>query len=402
MAEGFRKEGYRVDVLTSLPNYPKGKIYDGYKRILCKHEIHKGVGIFRYWIYATISRNSIVRIFNMVSLAVTIWLFSLKRQRIKSYDIVVIQTPTLLVASSAMFLFKNLYGKNCVLNVSDIWPLTAVDLDAITVGSKSYRFMAALERYLYRKSDGILGQSEEILNHVEQELRSLGGKWDLTCQMASDEVLNSKIWQQNKKLFLYRNLQLPHALTSHKEKHNPLKLVFCGMLGVAQDVAGIVRNIPFTELGVEFHLLGGGKQYDEIRQYIADHPDCNVYAYGFVPKEEILDRMKEMDAGIVPLANRIRGAFPSKVFDIIPQGLPILFCGGGEGASFIKEHHLGYVSTPGDYTALIENIRMLRDMSSREYKLLSINCVKTSLEKMNFNIQIRECKAFLERITNYK
>ena len=29
MAEGLRQQGAEVDVLTSLPNYPKGKIFDG-------------------------------------------------------------------------------------------------------------------------------------------------------------------------------------------------------------------------------------------------------------------------------------------------------------------------------------------------------------------------------------
>lgn len=400
MAEGLKGEGCEVDVLTSLPNYPKGKIYDGYRGRVCRHEIHNGIGLFRYWIYATISRNPLARILNMVSLAVTIWLFSFRRKRIKGYDAVVIQTPTLLVAASAMFLFKTLYSRKCVLNVSDIWPLTAVDLGAMAIGSRSYRFMAWLERYLYRKADGILGQSEEILNHVELEIMSLRGTWDSSLEKDSDEVLNSRMWQQNKRLFLYRNLQPTHVLPFRKKKHSPLRLVFCGMLGVAQDVAGIVRNVPFAKLGVEFHLLGGGKQYDEIRQYIADHPGSNVHAYGFVPKEEIADRMKDMDAGIVPLATRIRGAFPSKVFDIIPQGLPVLFCGGGEGASFIKEHHLGYVSTPGDYAALEGNIRRLRDMSSEDYEKLSAHCVRTSQDKLDFKKQIRECKAFLERITN--
>jgi hypothetical protein len=37
------------------------------------------------------------------------------------------------------------------------------------------------------------------------------------------------------------------------------------MLGVAQDVLGIVKNIPFKELGVEFHIYGGGKQLDDIK-----------------------------------------------------------------------------------------------------------------------------------------
>ena len=396
MAEGLKRQGCEVDVLTSLPNYPKGRIFDGYRGCVSKHEVHEGVDLFRYWIFATVSRNPLFRIINMFSFAVMIWLFAFKRSRIKSYDRVIIQTPTLVVGASAMALFKGLYGRQCVLNVSDIWPLTAVDMGAMSKGGRSYQFMAALERYLYRKADGVLGQSEEILNHVAQDLLEIRGQWGSDKEKDTDEVLNSKLWKENKQLFLYRNLQTYHV-GDHKAKNNTLKLVFSGMLGVAQDVAGIVKNVPWKELNVEFHILGGGKQLEEIQAWISENPDAGVFAHGFVPKEEIAGRLREMDASIVPLATRIRGAFPSKVFDILPQGLPILFCGGGEGAAFISSREVGYTSAPGDYEALVGNIKMVRDMSAADYEAMSARCVKVSQEELDFKRQIVECVRFLKR-----
>ena len=57
MAEGFIAEGAEVDVLTCLPNYPKGRIFDGYRgRLYKKEKTGKGT-IFRYWTYATVSKN---------------------------------------------------------------------------------------------------------------------------------------------------------------------------------------------------------------------------------------------------------------------------------------------------------------------------------------------------------
>lgn len=394
MAEGLKKQGCEVDVLTSLPNYPKGRIFDGYRGCISKHEVHGDVNLFRYWIFATVSRNPVFRILNMFSFAVMIWLFGFKRKRIKSYDCVIIQTPTLVVAKSAMRLFNGVYGKKCVLNVSDIWPLTAVDMGAVKMGSRSWKYMAGLEKYLYKKADGVLGQSEEILNHVAQDMLVQQGKWDETKLRDTDEVLNSMLWKENKKLFLYRNLQTYHV-GEHKAKNPKLKLVFSGMLGVAQDVAGIVKNVPWKELNVEFHILGGGKQLDEIQAWIAENPDAGVFAHGFVPKEEIAGRLQEMDASIVPLVTRIRGAFPSKVFDILPQGLPILYCGGGEGAAFIARREAGYTSAPGDYNALIENIKKLRDLSTEEYEAMSARCVKISQEELYFDKQMKETYDFL-------
>lgn len=374
MAEGLKSLGNDVDVLTSLPNYPKGRIFDGYRGRICKEESRNGVNLIRYWIYATVSKSPIARILNMFSFAIMIWLFAFRRKLIRSYDAVIIQTPTLVAAKSAVRLFKRGYGKKVILNVSDIWPSTAVDMGALKEGSRSYRYLAGCEKYLYKHSDAILGQSNEILQHIAQFK-------DCPSRM-----------------FLYRNLQVYPMDKEYKKKGNPVKVVFSGMLGVAQDVAGIVRNVPFKELGMEFHILGGGKQLEEIQAYISEHPDCNVFAHGFVPKEEIASRMEAFDASIVPLATRIRGAVPSKIYDILPQGIPILFCGGGEGASFISSHDTGYVSDPGDYDGLIDNLKKLRDLSEVEYEKMSANCIRTSKDELNFDKQMRECNEFISSV----
>lgn len=403
MAEGLKRQGCEVDVLTSLPNYPKGRIFDGYRGKLCKHEVHEGVSLFRYWIYATVSRNPVARGVNMVSFAVMIWLFAFKWRRIKSYDFVIIQTPTLVVAKSAMMIFKGLYGRKCILNVSDIWPLTAVDMGAMQMGSRSWKFMERLENYLYRKADGVFGQSEEILNHVAykslefrvENLETVEKYKGLESDC--DAVLGSDLWKKDGRLFLYRNLQTYVLSGEGKKRGEPLRMVFSGMLGVAQDVAGIVKNVPWKEIGVEFHIFGGGKQLEEIKAWIAANPSCNVFAHGFVPKEEIASRLREMDASIVPLATRIRGAFPSKVFDTLPQGLPILFCGGGEGAQFVASRDVGFTSEPGDYAALQVNIEKLRNMPVAEFQAMSARCIKVSREELDFEQQMKATYDWLMR-----
>lgn len=392
MAEGLKKQGCEVDVLTSLPNYPKGRIFDEYRGCVSKHEVHEGVDLFRYWIYATVSRSIVARVLNMFSFAVMIWLFAFKVRRIKEYEAVIIQTPTLVVAKSAMIIFKKLYGKKCILNVSDIWPLTAVDMGAMAKGSKSWKYMDRIENYLYKNSDGVFGQSEEILNHVRCKMQ--GGKGD-----DSDEVLGSEMWKEDGRLFLYRNLQ-QYGLSGRKQRGEKLKMVFSGMLGVAQNVTGIVRNIPWEEMDVEFHIFGGGKQFDEIQDWIAANPGCNVFSHGFVPKEEIADRLREMDASIVPLVTRIRGAFPSKVFDILPQGLPILFCGGGEGAKYVASRNVGLTSEPGDYAALRANIEKLRDMSKDEFCAMSGRCIEVSRSELDFEKQMKAAYEWLASITS--
>jgi glycosyltransferase involved in cell wall biosynthesis len=243
-------------------------------------------------------------------------------------------------------------------------------MGVMKIGSMSYKLMAFLERKLYKRADAILGQSNEILNHI------------------------SKI-EPSKKLFLYRNLQKYEIASTPRIKSNPFKIIFAGMLGVAQDVLSIVKNIDFKSLEVEFHIVGGGAQYELIKEYIVSNPNCNIVLHGIVPKEKMAEEYSMMDAAIVPLMVNIKGAFPSKIFDILPMGLPILFSGSGEGASFIENNNIGYVSDPSDYNSLTNNIKLISSLSEEDYRTLSSNCLNVVHKDLDFDNQISSCYNFL-------
>lgn len=172
MAEGLSGLGIKVDVLTCLPNYPKGRIFDGYRGAFSKTEDVNGITVFRYWTYASISRRPLVRLASMCAFATTLWCFALKRKRIKSYDKVIIQTPPVLAAASAMLLFRCCYRKKVVLNVSDLWPLSAVELGAMKEGGVYHGVMGRIERFLYRKATACQGQSKEIVDYIKRMSRA--------------------------------------------------------------------------------------------------------------------------------------------------------------------------------------------------------------------------------------
>lgn len=370
MARGLREYGASVDILTSLPNYPKGKIFDEYRHRIYKGDKEGTDSVFRYWTYATVSKNPMLRAWGMMSFALMMWMFAFKRKRIRNYDVIVVQSPPLFVSFSAIILFKCLYRKKVVLNVSDLWPLSAVELGAMRGDGIFYRLFSRIERFIYKNSDGILGQSEEILEHING-------------------------YNSPNKKFLYRNLQRYNTVVKSKKRHSPVKVVYAGLLGVAQDILSVVTNVDFKSMGIEFHIYGGGNQADSIKSYIRAHEDSKVFYHGMVSKENISDELPNYDASIVPLVKRIKGAVPSKIFDLLPMGLPIIFCGGGEGADIVKEYGLGFVSEPKNYLELENNLREISEMSEEAFKEMSLRCVNASETKFNFETQMNSLYQFL-------
>lgn len=376
LVRGLKERGAQVDVLTCLPNYPKGRIFDGYRGRFSMKENLDGVNVYRYWTYATVSKGVVRRALAMTSFAVTMWAFGLKRKLIRSYDKVIIQSPPIMVSASAMTFFKCCFGKKVVLNVSDLWPGSAVELGFMKENSLPFRYTSRQERKIYRRADAVMGQSNEILERV----RSL---------------------EPQKRLFLYRNLsRMTAELQPWKERTaspRHLKIVYAGLLGVPQDVLSIVRNVDFESVGAQFHIYGGGNQADSIKNEIAAGKK-NVFYHGVLPKEQMNRVMGEYDVSLIALVKSITGAVPSKIFDTLPLGIPLLFCGTGEGAAIVRENGFGLVSEPSDYRMIESKIREFAMMEADEFQACSDRCKDASALSFNFDSQFDSFMEFLSRI----
>jgi glycosyltransferase involved in cell wall biosynthesis len=371
LAQTLKKKGYDVEVITALPNYPTGKIFEGYKRKLRVIEKYDDISIRRYWHLPSNSNNPFLRIISMFSFAITIW-FSLFHLLRSKPDFIIIQTPPLFVGLSSVWLSKLTKAKR-ILNVSDVWPLTALELGVVKKGL-FYSFSEWVEKKMYKGSQLILGQSNEILQHVNKFVSYPS--------------------------FLYRNLESVSPYLDNTPFFNPSaskpKIVYAGLLGLAQGVYPIIQNIDFKQLGIEFHIYGNGVEQEKIEAFISENADCNIFYHGSIPKSEMPITLSKYHATIVPLTTRIYGAFPSKIFMGISNGLPIFFCGEGEGADFIKEHQIGWVAHSSDFKQLNENIKTFNSLSNDEYQTLRGNCRKLASNSCNINFQADSFDIFLK------
>jgi len=368
MAEGLVRRGNEVTVICPMPNYPEGRIFEGYRGRFSLNEWVNGVEVQRYWIYPSNSKNVIARVLSMFSFSVSQLSFLFKYKKLKSYDRIIVQHSPLMVSFFAIFFFSKV-NRNIVLNVSDLWPLSALELGAIGEG-RFYSLLEKIERYNYRKSRLIMGQSQEILDHVE------------------DFVGTPK--------FLYRNLQDTVPFRAVPGRDGALKIVYAGLLGVAQGVNKILRAINFSALNVEFHIYGDGAERREVEEYISSGRDAGVFYHGMVSKTQLYKELENYHAAVIPLVTSIKGAVPSKIYEMTQLRVPILFCGGGDGAAIIGRYRLGLCSDPGDFPALQANIEQLEQMDQDDYQSLVESCEEAARSVFDFEEQLSGLNQTLE------
>ena len=367
MVRGLKELGNEVYIVTSMPNYPTGKIFPEYQGKIVSHEIMDDIAIKRYWLYASNARKVIPRIWNMVSFS-CMALFSACYLRKLHLDYLIVESPPLTLGIVGILLAKIAKCK-LVANISDIWPLSAKELGAISEG-RLYHILEQLEHKIYHSAHICMGQSQEIVNHIAAH----GGK----------------------NVYLFRNGVDPtrFPLSIQQSITHPIKLVYAGLLGFAQGVADICKSINFAEIGAEFHIYGAGGEQDEIEQYLQQHPNKGIYYHGVVSRYELPIKLQSAHLTLVPLVKNIYGAVPSKIYESMAAGLPIMFIGEGEGAKIIQENDIGLVANAKDYTMLKKNIQHIVS-HPEEMKRMSNNCKTCAQTKFNRPKQILDLHQYL-------
>lgn len=366
LSQGLHNQDFAVTILTPLPNYPTGKIFADYKGQFKHVSKEQNITINRLWIYASNSKNKISRVLAMLSYSFSLVWFFMWNTIPKT---VIVQSPPLLVAFTSM-LFLRKKNRRLILNVSDLWPIAGLELGALQPNF-GYKILENIESYNYKKAHLILGQSQEILSHVNT-------------------------LYPDKKTFLYRNFPNfePPEIKKHTTNNKTLKLVYAGLLGVAQGIYKLCKALDYSS--IELHIYGSGAEQTQIERFITQHPELPIIFHGRVARDELHRVLMNYDIAIIPLLHRIYGSVPSKIFEYARLGIPMLYFGGGEGELIIKNNNLGWVAISGDYDNLNQVISEIKPDALTYDKRRNIQ--HTALKKFDFNLQLHRLEKDINRL----
>lgn len=310
-----------VTVITPLPNYPTGRIFKNQLKWIFKKEKVNDVSVIRYLCLPSNSNSSLLRMLSMIATSVFAFLTMCRHLLLnRDYNVIIVQTPP-LTSAFAYVSASRLFGLRVTLNVSDVWPSTAVDLGAMKKGSLSWKLFTYFEKYVYKHSIAFIGQSQETIDYLndKREIPSL----------------------------LFRNLT-PIENDSFYPKKGKVRIIYAGLLGMAQDVLAICKNVAFEGLNTELHIYGDGNQKNEILKL----DKKGVVYHEPVSKNEIQRLMTDYDFSLIPLRTYIFGAFPSKITAAVASATPILFLGEGEGARVVSQLNIGKSFKFGEFDSL--------------------------------------------------
>jgi glycosyltransferase involved in cell wall biosynthesis len=369
-AIGLKIRGWDLRIVTAMPNYPTGKVFKSHRNKFHFSELVKGVKVWRYWLFASNSKNALPRIISMLSFSIAA-LFSVSKLTRFKPDFIITESPPLTLGLTGIILAK-LAGAKHVLNVSDLWPLSARELGAISDGFL-YRRLEDLEKYLYRNSYACTGQSQEILHQI-----SLRGS------------IRSHLYRNGVELDRFSDV-----LEGKKVKGDVLKIAYAGLLGIAQGILQICKEIDFSVLNAEFHIYGDGYERDHIIEFLNGKESRGIVLYSSVKRDQIPSTLMKYDVTLIPLIKPIFGAVPSKIYESMAAGLPIIFNGGGEGNLIVEENSVGWVCEPQNFKKLKRIIKEVSNLHVDEFNNYRSNCITAAREKFNRNKQIDQLNNFL-------
>ena len=363
LALKLNQNNYSVTVICPLPNYPKGELFAEYKGRFSVSERIQNITVNRLWIYPSNSHMILKRVFSTLSFSMSLFFYLVFK---KTPNKVIVQSPPLLLSFISV-LILSLKRKKIILNVSDLWPIAAIELKVMKKNSLSHKMALFFEHFIYKKATSIFGQSEEIITHIQSLF-------------------------PNKNCFLYRNYpdHFIENLEFVNDKSSSIKLFYAGLLGVAQGIFELIQQLQLENLNIELHIFGDGAEKNQIELFLAAHPGKKIFFHGMLERNALHEKLKTFDIALVPLKTRIYGSVPSKIFEYSALGFPIFYFGGGEGETIVKENNLGWIAPVENFERLNATLIEINEKGKEEIQLMKKVVFNHARVHFNLNNQMKE------------
>ena len=347
LARHFVRAGHEVRVLTAMPNYPRGEIYPGYGGA-ARRETIDGVSVLRTWIVPTQRTNYAHRLANYFSFVGSSAAIGAALDPGRS-DYLLVESPPLFLGMSGAWLSR-VQRARLIMNVSDLWPESAVRLGVVREGSLVHRASARLERWCYRRAWMISGQSREIVADIEARVPG--------CRTyhLSNGVEVSEFGPEH----AGRDARAALGV----DGDGSCVALYAGLHGIAQGLPQLLAassTLQAERTPMDLVFIGDGPMKQDLQREAAARGLGRVRFLDARPPAALPPLLASADILLVPLGMPIPGAVPSKLYEAMASGRPVVLVATGEAAAIVREHDAGLVVAPGDAAGLAAALRTLRD-----------------------------------------
>ncbi|MEX5441379.1 glycosyltransferase family 4 protein [Acinetobacter indicus] len=376
-AKELQRQGHEVQVLTGFPNYPTGKIYDGYKLRFKQTEYIEGIEVTRVALYPSHDSSVLKRIFNYISfafMAALIGIFATKKT-----DVIYAYHPPLTVGVAAL-LIKLFRRIPIVYDIQDMWPDT-LKATGMMNNEKLLNIISLVCDQVYKYVDHIVvlspGFKQLLMNrNVKEDKISVIYNW------CDEEALETK--------------------TILKEEYNQIlsnkfNLVFAGNLGKAQGLDTLINVAKALQNNNQIQLVfvGDGTERELLITKVAELNLENVAFIPRVPMSEVGGILKRADVLIVHLKDDklFEITIPSKTQAYMAMGKPILMAVKGDASDIVSKAQAGVIAKPEDTESILLAINSLYHLDKPNLLKMGENSKKYYMNEMSLE---KSCNKFIE------
>ena len=336
--------GHSVTVVTCAPNFPDGVVFEGYRNRWRQTEVIDGMRVVRVKTYVAPNRGFLRRSLDFLSFGMTGLAAALFEPR---PDVVIGNSPQLFAAAAGHGVAA-LKRVPFVLELADLWPASIVAVGAIR-HPLPLKLLEVLELHLYRRAAAIVALTEGIKDDLvargipAEKIRVVMNAADLARYgpRPRDEAL-AQAWGLGGKFVV-------GYVGTHGMAHGLVSVI---------DAAERLRDTP----EIVFLFVGAGAERDMLIAEAGRRGLDNVVFQPVQPKEALPAVWSLCDIALAHLKDKplFAGALPTKMFEAIGMGLPIVLATPeGEASSLLRESGAGVWVPPEDPAALAEAIRSL-------------------------------------------
>ena len=308
-------------------------------------------GITYHWIkvFKYAQSKSISRVISMFLFLFKLFFFP--TSKVNKPDVIIVSSISPLPIWKA-YLWSKKYNAKLIFEVRDIWPLSLIELGGF---SKSHPFVWLLqktENFAYKISDYVVS----VLPFAFDHMKNHGLNIERFCYIPNGIEIKDEIIQSS--------------------ENKVFKVGYAGTIGIANALTYLIEvSNMLKDKDIEFHLLGSGPEKNNLIKLVKSLNLKKVFFHEPVPKEQVLDFLKQMDALYIGWHNSSLyrfGISPNKIFDYLHASKPIINSSVAKN-KIIKDANAGFSVEAEDPKAIAEAIIKLTDMSVKQRKKIGEN-----------------------------